>query len=45
MLVPGCMSTDSLVESSFHGDLIENGKKANDFTLITNDNETYNFKE
>jgi len=45
MLFPGCMSTDSVIENSFHGDLIENGKKADDFTLTTNDNQTYNFKE
>ena len=45
MLLPGCMSTDSIIESSFHGDLIENGKKADDFTLTTHDNQTYNFNE
>lgn len=39
------MNSESIFEGSFHGDLIENGKKANDFTLITNDNETYNFKQ
>ena len=39
------MSTDSVLESNFHGELIENGKKANDFTLITSDNETYNFQQ
>lgn len=45
ILSPGCMNSESIFEGSFHGDLIENGKKANDFTLITNDNETYNFKQ
>jgi len=46
MCTPGCMSTpESTFFGNFHGDLIENGKKANDFTLITNDNQTYNFKE
>ncbi|RPG73098.1 MAG: SCO family protein [Euryarchaeota archaeon TMED248] len=46
MCTPGCMSTsDSEFYGSFHGDLIENGKTADDFTLITNDNQTYNFKE
>ena len=44
MLSPGCINSEPIFEGSFHGDLIENGKKANDFTLITNDNETYNFK-
>lgn len=39
------MNSESIFEGSFHGDLIENGKKVNDFTLITNDNETYNFKQ
>ena len=45
ILSPGCMNSESIFEGCFHGDLIENGKKANDFTLITNDNETYNFKQ
>lgn len=45
MIIPGCMSTDSVIESNFHGELIENSKKADDFTLTTNDNQTYNFKE
>lgn len=45
MLFPGCITNDSVIEDTFHGEVIEKGKKVDDFTLTTNDNQTYNFKE
>ena len=44
-ILPGCVDSSEDTESIFHGELINSGSKISEFTLLTSDNTTYNFKE
>ena len=44
-ILPGCINSDNDTESIFHGDIISDGRPISDFTLLTSDNTSYDFKE
>jgi len=44
-ILPGCINSDNDTESIFHGDIISDARSISDFTLLTSDNTSYDFKE
>tara|TARA_B110000459_G_scaffold27916_1_gene27689 strand:+ start:370 stop:1026 length:657 start_codon:yes stop_codon:yes gene_type:complete len=42
VILPGCMTSEGEEEDNFHGDSLDS-KKVNDFSLITSDNQSYDF--
>ena len=44
-ILPGCINSDNDTESIFHGDIISDARPISDFTLLTSDNISYDFKE
>ena len=44
-ILPGCINSDNDTESIFHGDIISDSRPISDFTLLTSDNTSYDFKE
>ena len=44
-IFPGCINSDNDTESIFHGDIISDARPISDFTLLTSDNTSYDFKE
>ena len=44
-VLPGCINSDNATESIFHGDIISDARPISDFTLLTSDNTSYDFKE
>lgn len=44
-MLPGCINSDNATESIFHGDIISDARPISDFTLLTSDNTSYDFKE
>ena len=44
-ILPGCINSDNNTESIFHGDIISDARPISDFTLLTSDNTSYDFKE
>ena len=44
-ILPGCINSDNDTESIFHGDIISDARPITDFTLLTSDNTSYDFKE
>ena len=44
-ILPGCINSDNDTESIFHGDIISDARPISDFTLLTSDNTSYDFKE
>ena len=44
-ILPGCINSDNDTESTFHGDIISDARPITDFTLLTSDNTSYDFKE
>ena len=44
-ILPGCINSDKDTESIFHGDIISDARPISDFTLLTSDNTSYDFKE
>ena len=44
-ILPGCINSDNDTESIFHGDIISDTRPISDFTLLTSDNTSYDFKE
>ena len=44
-ILPGCINSDNDIESIFHGDIISDARPISDFTLLTSDNTSYDFKE
>ena len=44
-ILPGCINSDNDTESIFHGDIISDSRPISDFTLLTSDNISYDFKE
>ena len=44
-ILPGCVNSSDEAESIFHGELITSGNKISEFTLLTSDNVTYDFKQ
>ena len=44
-ILPGCINSDNDTESIFHGDIISDARPISDFTLLTSDNTSDDFKE
>ena len=44
-ILPGCINSENETKSIFHGDIISDAKPISDFTLLTSDNTTYDFKQ
>ena len=44
-ILPGCINSDNETENIFHGDIISDARPISDFTLLTSDNTSYDFKE
>jgi len=44
-ILPGCINSDNDTESIFHGDIISEARPISDFSLLTSDNTSYDFKE
>ena len=44
-MLPGCINSDNDTESIFHGDIITDARPISDFTLLTSDNTSYDFKQ
>ena len=44
-ILPGCINSDNEKENIYHGDIISDAKPISDFTLLTSDNMSYDFKE
>ena len=44
-ILPGCINSENETDSIFHGDIISDAKPISDFTLLTSDNTTYDFKQ
>ena len=44
-ILPGCINSDNDTESIFHGDIITDARPISDFTLLTSDNTSYDFKQ
>ena len=43
--LPGCVESSEFSEQRFHGEIITNSAQISEFTLLTSDNTTYDFKE
>ena len=43
--LPGCVECSESSEQRFHGEIITNSAQISEFTLLTSDNTTYDFKE
>ena len=43
--LPGCINSESQTENIYHGDIISNARPISDFTLLTSDNTSYDFKQ
>ena len=44
-ILPGCINSENDTESIFHGDIITDDRPISDFTLLTSDNMSYDFKQ
>ena len=44
-ILPGCINSENETESIFHGDIITDARLISDFTLLTSDNMSYDFKQ
>ena len=44
-MLPGCIDSGNEADSIFHGELITSGKSISEFTLLTSENTTYDFKQ
>ena len=44
-ILPGCINSDNETTNIFHGDIISDARLISDFTLLTSDNTSYDFKE
>ena len=44
-ILPGCINSDNETQNIFHGDIISDARPISDFTLLTSDNTSYDFKE
>ena len=44
-LLPGCINSETETENIYHGDIISDARPISDFTLLTSDNTSYDFKE
>ena len=44
-VLPGCINSENDTESIFHGDIITDDRPISDFTLLTSDNMSYDFKQ
>tara|TARA_B100000900_G_C20582684_1_gene718217 strand:- start:955 stop:1596 length:642 start_codon:yes stop_codon:yes gene_type:complete len=44
-ILPGCINSENETESIFHGDIITDARPISDFTLLTSDNMSYDFKQ
>ena len=44
-ILPGCINSGSQTENIYHGDIISNARPISDFTLLTSDNTSYDFKQ
>ena len=44
-ILPGCINSDNETVNIFHGDIISDARPISDFTLLTSDNTSYDFKE
>lgn len=44
-ILPGCINSDNETANIFHGDIISDARPISDFTLLTSDNTSYDFKE
>ena len=44
-MLPGCIDSGNEADSTFHGELITSGKSISEFTLLTSENTTYDFKQ
>tara|TARA_B100000963_G_scaffold227628_1_gene198541 strand:- start:4507 stop:5148 length:642 start_codon:yes stop_codon:yes gene_type:complete len=44
-VLPGCINSENDTESIFHGDIITDARPISDFTLLTSDNMSYDFKQ
>ena len=44
-ILPGCVNSDNETQNIFHGDIISDARPISDFTLLTSDNTSYDFKE
>ncbi len=44
-ILPGCINSENDTESIFHGDIITDARPISDFTLLTSDNMSYDFKQ
>jgi len=44
-ILPGCINSENDTEFIFHGDIITDARPISDFTLLTSDNMSYDFKQ
>tara|TARA_Y100001935_G_C17214942_1_gene462085 strand:+ start:154 stop:795 length:642 start_codon:yes stop_codon:yes gene_type:complete len=44
-ILPGCINSENDTQSIFHGDIITDARPISDFTLLTSDNMSYDFKQ
>ena len=44
-ILPGCINSENETESIFHGEIITDARPISDFTLLTSDNMSYDFKQ
>ena len=44
-ILPGCINSGNQTENIYHGDIISNARPISDFTLLTSDNTSYDFKQ
>ena len=44
-MLPGCIDSGNEADPIFHGELITSGKSISEFTLLTSENTTYDFKQ
>ena len=44
-LLPGCINSETETENIYHGDIISDARPISDFTLLTSDNTSYDFKQ
>ncbi len=44
-ILPGCINSETETENIFHGDIISDARPISDFTLLTSDNTSYDFKQ
>ena len=45
IILPGCINSDNEKENIYHGDIISDARPISDFTLLTSDNMSYDFKQ